>query len=125
MTVQEALDLADGMKPNMLPRPVKIKFLNELEGKIHEEVLMKHEHTAEEEERPDYENDTNGGTVLLVPAPYDMVYPYYIMSCIDHVNQEMDKYNNDRAMFENRYAEMCDWWNRTRMPVTMNREIRI
>ena len=125
MTIQEALDLADQMKPNMLPRPVKIRFLNELEGMIHEEILMRHEHTEEEETRPEYGTETDPGTELLVPSPYDMVYVYWLMSRIDHVNMEMDKYNNDRLLFENAYQQAGDWWNRTKMPIQTVREIRI
>ena len=40
-----------------------------------------------------------------------------LMSKIDLLNQEIDKYNNDRALFENAYDTMSDWWTRTRMPL--------
>ena len=47
------------------------------------------------------------------------------MTKIDLQNLEMDKYNNDRALFENAYGEMSDWWNRTYMPVQRHRQIWI
>jgi len=125
MTIQEALDMADQLKPNMMARPLKIRFLNELEGMIHEEILMKHEHTTAEEERPEYDTETDPETVLLVPAPYDMLYVFWLVSRIDYQNMEMDKYNNDRALFENAYRQAADWWNRTKMPIQKTREIRI
>ena len=125
MTIQEALDLADQLKPNMMSEPVKIKFLSEIEGMIHEEIVLRHVHTAAEEAKPFYDSDTDRGTVLIVPAPYDMLYVYWLMAQIDHMNLEMEKYNNDRALFENAYQQMADWWNRTRMPLPRIREIRI
>ena len=126
MNIQEALDLADSMKPNMMPRTVKIGFLEELDQKIYKEILLTHAHTAEEEVLPEYDADTAEGTELLVPDPYArQMYMYYLMSNIDMLNQETDKYNHDRALFETAYAEMQDWWNRTRMPVRRHRQIWI
>lgn len=126
MNIQEALDLADAMKPNMMTDQVKIAFLQELDQKIWTEIVMTHAHTAEQETMPEYDTDTDRGTELLVPDPYGTeMYPYWIMSKIDTLNQEIDKYNNDRAMFEHEYDEMSDWWNRTYMPVCRNRQIWI
>lgn len=125
MTIQHAINLADSMKPNMMTTPVKIGFLSEIEGKIHEEIIMTHAHTAEEETRPEYDEDTATSTEMLVPAPYDMVYVYWLMAQIDHLNQEMDKYNNDRSLFEDAYGNYADYVNRKKMPIQRNREIRI
>lgn len=125
MNIQEALDLADQLKPNMMARQVKIAFLQELDQKIYKEILLKHEHEEEQEVLPEYDTDTDGGTELLVPDPYGMVYVYWLTQKIDLLNQETDKYNNDRALFENAYNEMHDWWNRTYMPIMRNRQIRI
>ena len=125
MNIQEVLDMADQLKPNMMSRQVKIAFLQELDQKIYIEILLTHAHTEEEEVMPEYDTDTDGGTELLVPDPYGMIYVYWLMARIDHLNQEMDKYNSDRALFENAYNEMHDWWNRTKMPVQRNRQIWI
>ena len=125
MTIQAALDMADQLKPNMMLESIKIRFISEIEGKIHKEILMKHEHDDEDETCPTYDSDTSRDTELLVPAPYDMVYVYWLLAQIDHMNMEMDKYNNDRALFENAYREFNDYWTREHMPVTRNREIRI
>ena len=125
MNIQEVLDLADQMKPNMMDPRVKLKYLSEIEGLIHQEILMKHEHAEDEETLPVYTVDTDPGTELIVPAPYDMVYVYWLMSKIDLLNQEIDKYNNDRALFENAYDTMSDWWTRTKMPISTIREFRL
>lgn len=125
MNIQEALDLADGMKPNMMTRQTKIGFLQEIDQKIYTEILLTHEHEEAEEVLPEYDTDTDDGTELLVPDPYSSLYPFWIMSRIDLLNQELDKFNNDRALFENAYNEMHDWWNRTKMPVQRNRQLWI
>lgn len=125
MNIQEALDMADQMKPNMMSRQTKIGFLQEIDQKIYTEILLTHEHEEEEEVLPEYDTDTDDGTELLVPDPYSSLYPFWIMSRIDLLNQELDKFNNDRALFENAYNEMHDWWNRTKMPVQRNRQLWI
>lgn len=126
MNIQEALDMADAMKPNMMDRKVKIAFLQELDQLIYKEILLKHVHTAEEEVLPEYDVDTPAGTELLVPDPYGTtMYMTWLMSKIDLMNQEIDKYNNDRAMFENAYNTMSDWWTRTRMPLQPMPFVRI
>ena len=125
MNIQEALDMADQMKPNMMPRETKIRFLSELDGIIYEELVMKHEHTAAEAVKPAYDNDTDDGTELIMPAPYDMIYAYWLMSKIDLLNMEMDKYNNDRALFDNAYGTASDWWTRERMPIPQVREFTL
>ena len=125
MNIQEALDMADAMKPNMMEREVKIRFLQELDGMIHDEIVMRHEHTAEEETAPAYDSDTPGDTQLIIPAPYDMFYIYWLMSKIDLLNMEMDKYNNDRALFESQYEQMSDWYTRTHMPIQRTREFML
>ena len=117
MTIQYALDLADKMKPNMMERWIKIAFLQEIDRKIYNELVMTHEHAEEDEVLPTYNESTDDGTELLVPDPYGMLYVYWIMTRIDQQNQETEKENNDRARFENEYQEMSDWWTRTKMPL--------
>ena len=124
MTINEAITLADSLKPNMMADTVKIRFLNEIEGKIFHEILMKHVHDPEME-CPEYDDETEGSTELLVAAPYDMVYVYWIMCQIDHLNMEMDKYNNDRALFENAWGNFADYWNREVPPLSARPFFRI
>ena len=125
MTIQEALDKTDELKPNMMSRPMKINFLQELDQQIYEEILLTHKHEPAEEVLPEYSDDSDPGTVLLVPDRYAKVYVYWLMCQIDWQQREMDMYNNDRAHYEAAYAEMQDWWNRTRMPVQRNRQLWI
>ena len=125
MTLQEALDIVDAMKPNMMDRQLKVKYLTEIEQLIWAEILMKHAHTQEQEEKPVYNDETDPGTELIVPDPYSMVYTYWLMSKIDIQNQEDARYNIDRAHFENAWDTLSDWWTREHMPLQAVREFRI
>ena len=117
MTIQEVLSTTDELKANMMIEVTKIRFISEVEGKIYKEIFKKHAGLPAEEQ-PVYDDATDRGTVLLVPAPYDMVYVYWLMCQIDLMNMEMDKYNNDRALFENAWSEFADYWRREHMPVS-------
>lgn len=125
MTLQEALDITDEMKPNMMSRKLKVKYLTEIEQLIHAEIVMKHVHPEEAEAVPVYTEQSDDGTVLIVPDPYSMVYVYWLMSKIDIQNQEDGRYNIDRAHFENAYDTMSDWWTREHMPIARTREFRL
>ena len=122
MTIQQVLDQVDRRKANMMAREDKIAYLNEIENQIHREIIMTHEHTQEQETAPSYDDETDAGTVLLIPVPYDKLYVFCILSQIDQDYQEADKYNNDRAQFETNYEEMSDWYTRTHMPLQAGRE---
>ena len=125
MNIQTAIDRADEMKPNMLSRELKIAALSELDGLIHREIILKHEHTADEAFFAGYDRDTDPGTELIAKWPYDEMYGYWLMARIDEQNLEMDKYANDREKFNQAYDMFHDWWRREHMPLSRNRELRI
>jgi len=125
MNLQAALDRADEMKPNMMARETKIAALSEIDGLIHREIILKHWHTPDMCVFKGYDEDTDPGTELLAPWPYDELYTYWLMAKIDDQNLEYDKYENDRAKFSAAYDMFHDWWRRTHMPLTHNRELRI
>lgn len=127
MTVQEALDITDEMKPNMMSETLKLRYLTEIEDLIWDEIISKHEDAPEGiEEKPTYSDlETEGDTELIIEDPYSMVYVYWLMSKIDIQNQEDARYNIDRAHFENAYETMSDWWTRNHMPKQVTREFRL
>lgn len=147
-----------------------VKFIDQLRGKFHEEILRKQERipeaallfltgmetelaeevedadestkselvsflgdvkdaigdeTAEDPERPAYDADTPTTTELLVASPHDMLYVYWLITQIDHLNMEMEKYNNDREIFQNAYDSFSDWYTREHMPTQRTREFRL
>ena len=128
MTIQEALDRVDLMRPNGLNRIFKIAALSELDGLILREVISRHEANADDPDLTDwdgYTEDSAPGTVLIAPFPYDEIYTYWLSCKIDLQNLETEKYNNDRELFNNAYDTLGDYWTRTHMPKQLHRELRI
>ena len=129
MKLQQAIDRVDEMRPNMQSRTLKLDWLSELDGLIWEELIVKHHLLPGEEirlaARPEYDEDTDEGQKLLVPAPYDNIYLYWLMAKIDEQTLETEKYNNDRAMFNASYESFSDYWTRNHMPKTRVRELKL
>ena len=122
MTIQDAIATADEMKANMVSPRLKYKYLTEIEQLVHGEIVMKHEHTAAQETKPVYTEETDKLTELIIPDPYSMLYVYWLLTKIDMQNQEDGRYNVDRAHFENAWDTMSDWYTRSHMPIQRTRE---
>lgn len=124
MTIQEAIDRVDTIKPNKYTEAQKITWLSELDGMIHQELILTHE-GAEDENFEGYTSETEKTTELLVPYPYCEVYQHYLSSQIDLGNAELDKYNNDKTLYNNAYMTYAAYYNRTHMPKGSAREIML
>ena len=117
MTIIEAINRIDELKPNSYTYLDKIGWLSKLDGTIKKNIIDTHE-DGEDITFTGYNNDTPDDTELLVKAPYDEIYLYWLESRIDYYNGEMAKYNNSAAMFNNAYAEYANYINRKKMPLT-------
>lgn len=125
MTIQAALDRIDEMKPNKQSVELKIGWLSELDGLIHREIILKHEHTEQQETFDGYDMTTDPATELIAPYPYDDIYPEYLAVKIDLQNNELGKYNTDKTMFNNAYDMLSDWWTRNHMPISKLSHFRL
>ena len=115
MTVLEALTLGDQLRPNELDDAVKLRWLSALDGQIWTELLALHE----EPPAPfcGYDGDTElQGTALLVPWPYDELYPRYLAMRLDLEHGELDRYNNDAAAFNRLWQSYAASYNRAHSP---------
>lgn len=116
MTIEEAVDMVDRLKPNQYDHETKVHWLSKLDGMIFREVIQTHagcrirHFDGYEDAVPDQE--------LLVPYPYDEdVYNYFLQAQIDRENGEIGKYNQSIALYNNSYRTFCDWYNRTHRPL--------
>ncbi len=128
MKPMEAITLADEMKPNMMSTENKMRFLNEIEARVHGEIIMKHEHTDEQETCPVYTIPADPGDDqpdMLVPDKYAMLYVYWIESRIDELNQEMTKFNNNRTLFKAEWDNFFDDYIGGHMPLTAMTHFRV
>ena len=114
MKLIEAINQIDAVKPNGYSQADKIRWLSTLDGIIKSEVIDTHEGAYFEFNG--YTDDTPLTTELLIPAPYDEAYIFYLESKIDYWNGEIAKYNNSIAMYNEAYSAYERYYNRTHMP---------
>lgn len=116
MTLLEAINRIDVLKPNSYSQGEKIQWLSNLDGIIKREIIDTHE-GGEGVVFNGYTEETSLTTELLVPAPYDDVYLRYLETQIDYANGEYGKYNNSMAMYDTAYSSFQRYYNRTHMPI--------
>lgn len=115
MTIIESINRIDVLKPNSYPQSEKIKWLSTLDGIVKNEIIDTHT-GGENVPFNGYDENTLLTTELLIPAPYDEVYLYWLESKIDYYNGETGKYNNSITMFNTAYSNYEKIYNRDNMP---------
>lgn len=117
MTVQEAIDKTDQIKPNAYTIEDKIGWLSNLDGQVYEEVIKRHDNYVETED-----NRFKGYTVenvdndLIIPFPYENVYIDWLTAQIDLTNADIGRYNNSITSFYTEYNNFTNWYRREHMP---------
>ena len=91
MTIREALETVDRLKPNQYGSADKLRWLSELDGAVYREILTQHE--------------------MDVPA-----FAGYLEMKIDDANGEMTKYNNSAAKYNMYYQAYQNAYNRAHLP---------
>lgn len=115
MTIMDAINRIDAIKPNRYSQAEKTMWLSSLDGLVKSEIIDTHE-GSEEVVFDGYNSETMLTTKLLVPAPYDEIYLFWLESKIDYWNGETSKYNNSIEMFNTAYSAYEKHYNRTHMP---------
>lgn len=115
MTIIEAIQAVDSLKPNSYSELEKIQWLSELDGTIKAEIIDTHE-GAEDISFNGYDENTLLETELLVSAPYDRIYKSWLESRIDYANGDYAKYNNSVTVFNTDYLSYQRAYNRKHMP---------
>ena len=115
MTIIEAVNYIDQMKPNGYTQTDKVRWLSRLDGKVKAEIIDRHE-GAEEVSFSGYTDDTPLDTAMLVPSPYDEVYTLWLEAQIDYANGDTVRYNNSIDTFNYAYEAYERFYNRSHMP---------
>lgn len=140
MTIREAIDRADTLKPNQYPDELKIQWLSELDNRIYNDLFLTHEDNPYETPPSDVPNSntpledsddeetptlsfpyTDDSVNLLAESPYDVLYPSYLKAKIDELNEETTRYANSAATYNSQYQDYARWYNRTHMPIQTRR----
>ena len=115
MTIQNAIELVDSLTYNQIDMMPKIKWLSDLDGTVNSDILLAHEGTDNGEFKG-YGPDQDLETELLVPAPYDEIYRWYLEMKIHDTTGEIIKYNNAAAKYNAAYIAYADYINRKHTP---------
>lgn len=116
MTVREAIDQVDTLRPNMVSESEKRVWLAQLDGAIRRQIHGQHE-LAEEAGNAGADKNQEDGTVLLVQEPYAGIYSYWLMAQIDLALGELTRYNNDMMLYNMALTEYAVDYKRGHMPV--------
>lgn len=115
MTIIEALNKIDVIKPNNYTQAEKIKWLSNLDGIIKAEIIDTHE-GGDSITFNGYDYDVAVDTEMLVPYPYDDLYIKWLESQIDYHNAEYGKYNNSVVAYNSAYSAFERYYNRHNKP---------
>lgn len=113
MTIRQAIDKADALRPNGIDRPTKVLWLRMLDGQLRREVVALHEGEAEggadlaqNEEQP-----------LLAAQPDSMLYLYWLMAQIDLAEGEVVRYTNSMQLYNTALAGFAAWYKACHKPL--------
>lgn len=116
MTVQQAIERANEMRMgNSSTDEMKIRWLSELDGMIYNDVIRKHKGN-ESKIMPEYSTD-NTNAELIVEAPYDVLYVYYLMAQIDLAASEINKYNASVQLYNSALSNYKNYYRRNHRPL--------
>ena len=117
MTIAEVIRAVDGLKANHFSGAQKVGWLSECDSNIWKNIIETHEKV---EVMPDvfygYTEDKDMGSKLLVPAPHDVIYRYYLEMMIDLYNKDINSYQNTSRLYNSAYQEYASWYNKNYMP---------
>ena len=106
-TLQQALTRIDAICPNAWDETAKLLWLNECESMIQTRILG-----AAPEQCITYDADTDRSTALLVPAPFDRLYVYYVIAMCDYAAHETAHYADSMMLFNAALDEYAKWYQR-------------
>ena len=120
MKIIEAISNLDSLKQNTYDQPDKIRWLSSLDETVKKEIIDQYV-GADQVIFNGYTIDTDVNTELLIPAPYDEAYLFWMEAKIDYANGEYGKYNNAMAMFNNVFDAFAKYYAGNNTPVSHGR----
>lgn len=115
MTIIQAINKIDELKPNTYSQEEKTAWLSTVEGNIKRNIIDTHE-GGEDIEFDGYDSDTPVDTEMIVYEPYDELYVLWLECMIDYTNGEYVKYNNAALRFNDMQQQFANYYNRHNMP---------
>ncbi len=115
MTLIEAIGRIDALKPNTFSQSDKIRWISTVDHTVKQQIIDKHEGGDDVKFEP-YTDATPPDAELLVPAPFDDIYLFWLSAQMDYWNRELDMYNNNMSMYTSAFSEYERHYRRSHMP---------
>ena len=117
MTIEEALSRVERERPGESTEAEKLRWLSMVDMQWFQDQILTHEREQEEDAVfTGYGVNTDRGTELLIPLPYDEVYVHYLFAMADQKLGEVERYQNDAALFNQMLDEAQRAYTRAHMP---------
>ena len=107
MTIKEAIEKADRLRPNSFTVEDKKAWLADFESRIYNEIYSTHKCDIPFTDVSQMTEETK----LFVKPPYDELYQLYLCSVVDFFNAEYSRYNNDMIMLNSLYSDYERYFN--------------
>lgn len=120
MKIIEAINQIDSLKRNTFKTDQKVIWLNSLESMVKRLVIDTHE-GGEDVPFDGFTKDTDVHTQLLMPAPFDLAYIYWLEAQIHYANEDIDMYNNAISMFNSHFDSYKAWYKQNHRPIGSGR----
>ena len=104
MRIIDAINQINSLKPNTYSETQKILWLSQLESMVKRLVIDTHE-GGEGISFVGFSEDVDTNTQLLMPAPFDVAYLYWLEAQIHYANEDIDMYNSAIMMFNSAFSE--------------------
>ena len=115
MTIMEAINRIDTLKPNAFSQEEKIRWLSLLDGTVKKELIDTHG-DADGADFEEYDAHTDTARELLIEHPYCDLYVLWLEARIDYAGGEYAKYNNSISLFNALYEAYEKYYHRTHPP---------
>ena len=94
------------------------RWLCEVDGMLREKFFRPSSADSREGVGADiaWDNGLRDDDVLLVPPPFDSLYPHYLCAMTDAALGENDRYAGEQAQYNSILAELAAWLRRKNLP---------
>ena len=118
MTAGQALERAEELRPgSRIALATRQAWLKEADAMLRER-LFRSSTDAYDDVGADlaWDEGLQDEDILLVPAPYDALYPHYLCAMTDAALGETDRYAGEQAQYNSLVADLAAWLRRSYPP---------
>lgn len=118
MTAGQALERAEELRPgSRIALATRQAWLKEADAMLRER-LFRSSTDAYDDVGADlaWDDGLQDEDILLVPAPYDALYPHYLCAMTDAALGETDRYAGEQAQYNSLVADLAAWLRRSYPP---------